>query len=118
MYGGGGSYNEMARSAGWALGKEGGLLQRHSPAEMVAGRAPAKSSILQGFIRVSAAGAMQWERLSFVKGLLGVWSAFWVILKEMAWRPFDLEQVFIRVERFPVKVFFENSDPLDYDFDP
>ena len=35
-----------------------------------------------------------------------VFSAVWVLLRELAWRPFDLEQVSIGVERFPVHVLF------------
>ena len=35
-----------------------------------------------------------------------VLSAVWALLGKLAWRPFDLEQVFIGVERFPVNVLF------------
>ena len=59
-----------------------------------------------GFIRVVTAGAKRWERTSFINVLSGFLSAVWVLLMELAWRPFDLEQVFIGVERFPVNVLF------------
>ena len=46
-----------------------------------------------------------WVSISFTR----FWSAFPVLLGEMTWRPFNLEQVFIGVERFPVTMFCVKS---------
>ena len=70
-----------------------------------------------GFMRVSAAGAKRWKRTSFIKVLSGFLSAVWVLLRELAWRPFDLEQVFIGVERFPANVFLVKSHAQKMQFD-
>ena len=45
------------------------------------------------------------ESISFIK-VLYVWNVVWVLSRNLAWRPFDLEQVFIGVERSPVNVLF------------
>ena len=55
---------------------------------------------------VSAAGVELWKRNDFIKVFSSFLTAVWILSRNLAWRPFDLEQDFIGVERSPVNVLF------------